>query len=39
MLALLPRAFLFSNAGNDGLWLRFNYRPNQRVMLDFLQNP
>lgn len=28
MLALLPRAFLFSDAGNDGPWFRINYWPN-----------
>jgi hypothetical protein len=28
MLELLPRAFLFDSPGNDGPWLRINYRPN-----------
>jgi hypothetical protein len=32
MLALLPRAFLFLSAGNDGPWLRISYRPNPAYM-------
>lgn len=28
MLALLPRAFLFTGLGIDGPWLRIGYRPN-----------